>query len=224
MSREELFRINHHIRARQVLVIDDAEVKLGVMPTDKAVRAAKERGLDLVEVSPGGNPPVCRMMDFGKFKYEQKKKNRGTKKSHQGQLKEIRLRPMTDKHDIATKVKHAREFLAEGNKVQITIVYRGREMAHQEIGREVAEFIKKLLEDAGKIEREPHMEGHRLHMTFRPLGKGETHAKAKDPQSGGKAVQSNRPPQSPVPPVGQPAPVVEQNSQTPPQAGPVGTA
>lgn len=134
---------------------------LGVIPTADALQVARDAGLDLVEVAPTERPPVCRILDYGKFKYEQKKKAQKSQKAHQTQIKEIRLRPKTGDHDIEFKVKQARDFLAEKDKVKLNVMFRGRENAHHERGREViAEFIK-LLEDVAKVEKTPGMEGGR---------------------------------------------------------------
>lgn len=146
-------------------MIDDAGAQLGVMPTDQARRMAEERGLDLVEVAPDARPPVCKVMDYGKFRYTLKKKEHDQKrKSHTTQLKEIRLRPKIDKHDRDFKLNQAREFLGEGHKVQFNMLFRGREMAHQEVGREVMDYILKELIEISKVERPPTMEGRRMTM------------------------------------------------------------
>ena len=134
---------------------------LGVMPTPEAQRVAAEAGLDLVEVAPNERPPVCRILDYGKFKYEQKKKLQKNTKSHQVQLKEIRLRPKIGGHDIEFKMKQARQFLSEHDKVKFNILFRGRENAHHELGREILENLILSLEDIAKVEKPPGMEGGR---------------------------------------------------------------
>jgi translation initiation factor IF-3 len=134
------------------------------MPTSKALKMAEEAGLDLVEVAPNSRPPVCRILDYGKFKYEQKKKQRGKPKTQSSVLKEIRVRPKIDVNDVEIKVRKAREFLEQGNKVQVTCLFRGREMAYQNLGREVLEKVVELLADVAKLERAPRMEGRRMNI------------------------------------------------------------
>jgi len=134
---------------------------LGVVPTGKAMELAREVGLDLVEVAPGERPPVCKIMDYGKFKYDQKKKV-AKQKTHQVQVKEIRVRPKTGDEDIRVKVRKAREFLEEKDKVQVNVLFRGRELAHIDEGRRVMEEVLQLLDDVAKVEKSPSMEGKRL--------------------------------------------------------------
>lgn len=134
---------------------------LGVIPTSDAQRAALEVGLDLVEVAPNERPPVCRIMDYGKFKYEQKKKHSASTKTHQVQLKEIRLRPKIGEHDIDFKVKQAREFLTHKDKVKFNVIFRGRENAHHDRGRQMLQEIIGQLEDVSKVEKSPGLEGGR---------------------------------------------------------------
>ena len=125
--------------------------------------------MDLVEISPNANPPVCRIMDFGKYKYElSKKEKESKKKQHTVTVKEIRLRPKTDDHDLETKIRHARKFLEQKNKVKITVVYRGRELAYQDFGRELVEKVQELLEDLAKPESPAKMEGRRLVLVMAP--------------------------------------------------------
>lgn len=145
-------------------MIDAEGNQVGAMPTSKALKMAEEAGLDLVEVAPNARPPVCRILDYGKFKYEQKKKQRGKPKTQSSVLKEIRVRPKIDTNDVAIKVRKAREFLEAGNKVQVTCLFRGREMAYQNLGREVLERVVELLSDVAKLERSPRMEGRRMNI------------------------------------------------------------
>lgn len=162
-------RLNDQIRVRQVRLIDENGTMIGVVPTDQARQMSRERGYDLVEVSPDAVPPVCKLLDYGKFKYEQKRKSRKAKKKQHVQiLKEVRLRPLTEEHDFLTKVKHARGFLEEGDKVLFTVFFKGREQAHKEIGRAMMERIKKELDDVGKVERDVSMMGPRMQVTFIP--------------------------------------------------------
>jgi translation initiation factor IF-3 len=158
---ETSHRINEQIRLSPVRVVDHEGRMLGVIPTSEALRQAIEVGLDLVEVAPNERPPVCRIMDYGKFKYEQKRKHASSAKQHQVQLKEIRLRPKTGEHDIEFKVKQAREFLAHKDKVKLNIIFRGRENAHHDRGREILAGIIDKLQDVAKIEKPPGLEGAR---------------------------------------------------------------
>jgi translation initiation factor IF-3 len=158
---ETSHRLNDQIRVTPVRVVgQDGEV-VGIIPTSEALQQAIEAGLDLVEVAPNVRPPVCRIMDYGKFKYEQKKKHAKNAKQHQAQLKEIRLRPKTGDHDIEFKVKQARGFLEHGHKVKVSVIFRGRENAHHERGQELLKEIVGLLEDVSKVEKAPGMESGR---------------------------------------------------------------
>jgi len=150
---------------RQVRVIDDEGKQLGVIETVDALALASHKGLDLVEIAPNQRPPVCRILDFGKYKYEQKKKEQASrKKQHQGQVKEVRVRPKIAEHDIQVKVRRARRFIEQGDKVQLNCLFRGREMAHKDVARKVLDHVFGLLEDIAKIEVQPHMEGRRMIM------------------------------------------------------------
>jgi translation initiation factor IF-3 len=158
-------RTNQRIRVKQVRCIDEDGKMLGVLDTADALAVASQKGLDLVEIAPDQRPPVCRIMDFGKFKYEQKKKDQASKKKqHQSQVKEVRVRPKIAEHDVMVKVRKAREFLAEGDKVQINCLFRGREMAHKELGIKVMQEVFHHLQDIARVEREPHLEGRRMVM------------------------------------------------------------
>jgi translation initiation factor IF-3 len=146
---EDKVRINEQIRARQVRVVDDEGNQLGIMSPQDAIREAEAKELDLVEVAPLAVPPVCRIMDYGKFKYEQKRRARESRKNqHTVTVKEIKFRPKIDKHDFEYKKQHVREFLEEGNKVKITVMFRGREMAHPEFGREI---LVKVVEETADL-------------------------------------------------------------------------
>ncbi len=153
------------IRIRQVRLIDDSGNQVGVVDTEEARQIARDKGLDLVEVSPEARPPVCKVMDYGKFKYDQKKKEHDSRKrQHKIQIKEIRLRPKIGAHDVDYKLKKARSFLEGGNKVQLNMLFRGREMAHIQVGRGVLMSFAEKLADLSKVERAPKMEGRRLTM------------------------------------------------------------
>ena len=148
-------------------VINNEGVMLGVMPTGKAQELAREATLDLVEVAPNERPPVCKIMDYGKFKYEQKKRS-SKQKQHQVQIKEIRVRPKTGDEDIRVKVRRAREFLEHKDKVLVNVLFRGRELAHIDEGRRVMEEVLVLLEDIAKVEKNPSMEGRRMTAILAP--------------------------------------------------------
>ena len=151
----------------RVIGADGAQV--GVIPTHEALRLAEELGLELVEVNPRAAPPVCKIMDFGKFKYETSKKEKASRR-HQSTivLKEIKLRPKTDKHDLDFKISHIREFLAEGNKCKLVIVFRGREIVHPETGQAMLDRVVKTVSDVAMIEQRPMMEGRRMVMIIGP--------------------------------------------------------
>jgi len=158
-------RINEQIRVSPVRVIGADGAQLGILPTEEAVEEARKIGLDLVEVAPNEQPPVCRIMDYGKYKYQQKKRQHKSQ-SHHTRIKEIRVRPKTGDHDINVKVNRAREFLGQKNKVVVTVIFRGREMAHMEEGRRVLDGILQQLGDIAKIESPPAQHGRRLACTL----------------------------------------------------------
>jgi len=160
-------RINERIRVREVRVIGADGEQLGVMSPEDAMVIAREGGLDLVEVAANSRPPVCRIMDYGKYKYEQKKKS-SSKKSHSATLKEVKLRPGTDQHDLNFKLKNARKFLMEGDKVKVTVMFRGREMVHTYRGREQLDAVLKQLGPIAKLESSPRMEGRFMSMIVVP--------------------------------------------------------
>jgi translation initiation factor IF-3 len=143
--------------------------QLGVMKIQDALRKAAELGLDLVEVAPGAEPPVCRIVDFGKFKYEQAKQDKDKKHNAASRMKEIKFRVNIDQHDYETKLRHAEEFLDKGNKVRVLLQFRGREMAHQELGHELIAKVKKDLAEMAVVEQEPKMQGKTMLMTLAAL-------------------------------------------------------
>lgn len=154
-----------------VRLIDDANAQVGIVATDEALTKAREVGLDLVEVSPTSDPPVCRIMDYGKWLYQQKRKLREAHKKHTQHattLKEVRLRPEIDKHDLDIKLRHAHEFLEKGHKVQFTVLFRGRQILHQDLGRAVLDQITASLEDLAKVERSAIMTGRRMVLILIP--------------------------------------------------------
>jgi translation initiation factor IF-3 len=144
-------------------------VRLGIMPVQQALDIARERDLDLVEVAPTAAPPVCRLLDYGKFKYEQAKKERETRKTqHASVLREIRMRPKIDSHDLQMKARNAEKFLKSGDKVKVTVMFRGREMVHPEIGRAILDQVADQLKDVSVVERPPNMEGRFLSAILAP--------------------------------------------------------
>ena len=159
--------MNEFIVSSEIRVIADDGEQLGVMTPSAALARAQEAGLDLVEVAPGSKPPVCRIMDYGRYKYERKKKL-GKNKGHTATLKEVKLRPRTDQHDLDFKMKNARRFLLEGDKVKVTLMYRGREMVHREMGYRQLEHVTELLRDIAIVENPPRMEGRFLSMILVP--------------------------------------------------------
>ncbi len=165
-------RINERIQVREVRLVDDQGNQRGIMPTVEALQIARQAGLDLVEVSPNASPPVCRLLDYGRFKFEQEKKLKEAKRRQkQLRLKEIRMQPKIDDHDLGFKSKHIRQFLDEGYKVKVTVRFRGRELAHTELGRNVLERVLTLLEDSFVVERTPVMEGRMMSMIVSPKAK-----------------------------------------------------
>ncbi len=161
--------MNREIRIREVRVIGPEGEQLGILPTADALKKAQEGGYDLVEVAPTSQPPVCRIMDYGKYKYELSKKDHQSRRHQKStQVKEIKLRPRTDKHDLEIKVRQIKEFLAEGNKTKVTVTFRGREMANQELGRAVMTSVVEQVTEAGTIEYQPRMEGRSLIMIVAP--------------------------------------------------------
>ncbi len=162
-------KINREIRAASVRVINMDGEQLGVITLTEALAEAAKAGLDLVEVSPTAAPPVCRIMDYGKFRYQQSKKVQVSKKSQTViQVKEIRLRPKTEAHDLEVKIKHIRKFLDQHNKVKISMMFRGREIAYTDIGRKIMEGLKNTLADGCVIDQQPKLEGRNMIMIISP--------------------------------------------------------
>ena len=168
--RDEKARINRRIRVPQVRLIDDQGQQVGVVPTFQALEMAEERGLDLVEVAPNADPPVARLMDYGKFRYEQSRKERESRKNqHVIELKEVRIRPKIDDHDLSTKGQQAAKFIDAGDKVKLTVLFRGREMAHPDIGRGLLDQLADQLRPHGVVEQPPRMEGRTMTMFLNPI-------------------------------------------------------
>lgn len=169
ISSKLQLRVNEMIRTREVRVVDDEGKQLGILQVRDALILARQKGLDLVEVAPNAVPPVCRLMDFGKFQYERAKKERDARKAQkQIEVKEVRLRPKTGEHDVAFKVRDARRFISEGNKVKIRIRFRGREITHPEVAKEMLDRVAQEMGDIAAIEQAPAMEGTSLLMILMP--------------------------------------------------------
>ncbi len=168
-KRGDGLRVNRQIRAQQVRVIDEEGNMLGVMTVPEGVRLAEDRGLDLIEIAPTAQPPTCKIMDYGKYKYENKKKAAAARKKQViVTIKEIQMRPRTDQHDLDTKLKHARSFLLEGDKVKVNLRFMGREMAHQELGMQLLKRFLEGLKDISVVEAAPKMEGKALFLLVAP--------------------------------------------------------
>jgi translation initiation factor IF-3 len=166
---KRFIRTNERIRARELRVIDDQGEQLGILTPFDALKLAREKGLDLVEVSPTAQPPVCRIMDFGKYMYEQEKKERQAKKNQKTfVVKEVKFRINVDEHDYQTKKNHVLRFLEEGDKVKATIFFRGREMTRQMLGREILSRLIKDISEHGIVENMPRQEGNTLHLILAP--------------------------------------------------------
>ena len=162
-------RTNHRIRSLDVQVINSSGQNLGVLPIKKAIEAAKSEGLDLIEISPNANPPVCKIMDIGKYKYDmQKKANKAKKNQKISALKELKLRPGTEIHDYNFKIKNAKKFLSKGDKVKFTVRFKGREMQHVQLGKNLMERIISDTKDLGQVEVSPKFEGKQMIMIIQP--------------------------------------------------------
>jgi len=163
-------RTNEKIRAHEVQVINNYGENLGTLPTKEAIEIAKREGLDLIEISPNANPPVCKIIDIGKYKYDlQKKANKAKKKQRVINLKEIKLRPVTEIHDYNFKIKNAQKFLKKGDKVKFTVRFKGREMQHTHLGNNLMERIINDTSSLGKVELQPKLEGRQIVMVIQPL-------------------------------------------------------
>jgi translation initiation factor IF-3 len=197
-------RVNGKIRAREVRVIGPNDQQLGIFPLHEAINMARSRGMDLVEISATATPPVCRIVDFGKYRYEQAKRDKESHKNkHANKVKEIQISPSIDPHDFGVKLNHAREFLSESMKVKVTLRFRGREMAHKEVGfQQVENFIRELAA-YGQPDAPPKLIGKGLNVMISPLAKNKRARlpQSGDGQSGGNAAPSAHPaPKSPPSP------------------------
>ncbi len=165
-------RINGQIRVREIRLVDENGGQRGIIPTLTALKLAEQAGLDLVEVAPQANPPVCKILDYGKYRFEMDKKLRDSRKKQKLQvMKEIRMQPKIDDHDLDFKSKHIKEFLAGGDKVKVTVRFRGRELAHTDLGLDVLNSVLARLEDGFTVEKQPSMEGRFMSMTLSPKTK-----------------------------------------------------
>ena len=161
---------NNRISSPEVQVLNSDGENLGILNTNEAISMAKKQGLDLLEISPNANPPVCKIMDMGKYKYDaQKKANLAKKKQKTVALKEIKMRPVTETHDYEFKVKNAKKFIAKGDKVKFTIRFKGRELQHSHLGNELMAKIKEDMKDIGKVELNPKFDGKQMIMVIQPL-------------------------------------------------------
>ena len=169
-TKERGPRSNNRISSPDVQVIASDGENLGVMNTNEAISMAKNQGLDLIEIAPNANPPVCKIMDMGKYKYDaQKKANKAKKKQKKIELKEIKLRPVTEVHDYTFKIKNAQKFLSKGDKVKFTIKFKGRELQHSNLGDELMQKIKTDMEKLGKVELQPKFDGKQMIMIIQPI-------------------------------------------------------
>lgn len=172
MAETKGLRINEQIRVREVRLIDNDGTQKGIIATIEALKLAKEQELDLVEIAPNATPPVCKIIDYGKYRFEQEKKLRDSKKNQKVlKLKEIRMQPKIASGDLDFKSKHIKEFLDEGNKVKVSIRFRGRELAHKELGEEVLNAVLNRLEGEYVMDKSPAMEGRLMSMTISPKAK-----------------------------------------------------
>ncbi len=163
-------RVNERIRAPEIRLIGAEGENIGVVSPERGLALAEEAGLDLVEISPNANPPVCKIMDYGRFKYEQQKReSEARKKQKTIDIKEVKFRPNTDKHDYEVKMRNVRRFLENGDKVKVTMRFRGREMAHQQLGRDLLERVASDIEELGKVESMPKLEGRQMIMMIAPV-------------------------------------------------------
>ena len=206
--------MNERIRHPEIRVVDENGAQLGVLPTREALAQARARGLDLIEVAPQAVPPVCRIIDYGKYKYEQSKREREAAKKHkQSDLKGIKMFPHIDQHDFEVKVRSALKFLQEGDKVKVTVAFKGREITHPEFGRiQMEKIIAAATEIGGQVEKPPAMEGRQMTMILSPRGTSLSKPSGPKPSapSGPVASSTSTAPQAPKPPA------VEPTTDTPP--------
>lgn len=226
MSYDKRVRVNRNITAPQVRLITSDGTMVGIKPIYEAGAMARAAGLDLVEISPAASPPVCKIMDFSKYLYEKDKQEReNRKKQKAGVLKEIRLNPRIASNDLNTKIRHAEVFLKEQNKVRITVVFRGRENQHRDLGEQILTSVKEMLSQVGAAEGRPQLMGNRMSIMLSPAAAkpGKPAHGAPPPGGGAKptaASQAVKPAQNPIAPAAKPAPIQlnpapAQGAQTP---------
>lgn len=192
-------KVNREIRAAKVRVISQKGEQLGVVSLSEALAMAEEAGLDLVEIVPGSVPPVCKIINYGKFRYDQTKREKESKRSqHQVKVKEIKVKPNIDQHDLETKIRHAREFISKNNKVKVTCVFRGREMMHPEIGEKVVQQFCEELEDVAMPESPPKMLGRMLGVVLAPGAKAGAKKKKESPKQDSPKQESPKQPSGPI--------------------------
>lgn len=191
ISRPVQTRVNERIRIREVRLIDDEGTQVGIIPTRQALEMARERGMDLVEVAPNASPPVCRLMDYGKFRYEQSRKERDSRRNqHVIKLKEVRVEPKIGDHDLETKGRQAAKFLDGGDKVKLTVLFRGRSITHPELGRDLLDQLAIQLREHGTIEQPARMEGRTMTMYMAPLRQRPSGSGREDQNGSGQQGQT----------------------------------
>lgn len=184
--------MNERIRIREVRLIDEEGRQIGIIPTREALEMARERGLDLVEVAPNAVPPVCRLMDYGKFRYEQSRKERESRKNqHVVRVKEVRVEPQIGKNDLETKGRLAAKFLDAGDKVKLTVLFRGRSITHPELGRDLLEQLIEQLRDHGTVEQTPRMEGRTMTVHMAPVRQKAATSEREETNHNGQAEAEN---------------------------------
>ncbi|MCR4399749.1 MAG: translation initiation factor IF-3 [Syntrophomonadaceae bacterium] len=185
------WRINEEIRVREVRLIDENGEQVGIVPTREALQMSIEKNLDLVEIAPGAKPPVCRLMDYGKFRYEQSKRDKEARKKQRViTVKEVKMRPNIEQHDFLVKAKNAERFLLDGDKVKVTIMFRGREISHPQLGHKLCVRLAEQLASIATVEREPKLEGRNMTMVLNPrpdVVKASEAAKGAEPAKAGSA-------------------------------------
>jgi translation initiation factor IF-3 len=211
-------RINDRIRAREVFLVGAEGEQLGVRPLPEALAQSREQELDLVEVAPNANPPVCRIMDYGRYVYEQEQRRRQSKrKATNVVIKEMKFRPKIDEHDYTTKMKHVVRFLGEGNKVKLTIMFRGREMAHPELGMKILRRVADDVADFAVIESDPRQDGRNMTMVLHPVRKDGRKASSKAEAVEARQAENQQPatPPAATPQAATPQPVPQQAATVP---------
>ena len=178
MLKKKLYRLNQQIQAREVRLIEVDNKQIGIASRDEALKRAQVAGVDLVEIAPNAKPPVCKLIDFKKFLYQEgKKQKEERKKAHAGETKEIRLGPFTSEHDLSVRIKKAQEFLKDGHKIKIVVKFTGRQMAHPQFGHRTLKLFMDAISEVTKAEREPHFEGRLLSTLVSPIKGGKIEAK-----------------------------------------------